>query len=560
MHPRSDSFHSLRTLPTGKGPSTPLVPAVSRALALLERLAGTREPMSLARLATDLALPKSSVHGLCNTLVSFGYLRRQPDGAFLIGPRVMGLAEAFVAGTDVAQEFNALWADARQRPEETVVLSVLSRHRRALRRRCATARARSAWPSTSACGCRPICRAAARRCSPAARRPRCGAASPAGLRRAPHAQGPARRRGPAQGARAGAPARLQHRRRRRARRRLFVRRAGVRRLRRRSVAGVAVCINKAQLGATAASATATPRSPSPPTLSQRLGGEARAGAAARERQRAMSAAGSGDLILETREPDEGVQGLRRGQQRRPAGAARHHPRADRPQRRRQDDLLQPADQVPARRPRGTILFDGHDITAEKPARDRAPRRGPLVPDLGGVRAPLGARERARRAAAQARHLVPLLEARSARCTASTRARWSCCAPSISRPTPRSRRSSCSYGRKRALEIATTLAMDPKLMLLDEPTQGMGLEDVDRIRAADQEGRGRPHRADGRAQHERGRQHRRHHHRAAARRDAGRRPVRRGVEEPGGDRGLHGHAPTSARASSSAGSALGRLAH
>ncbi len=39
----------------------------------------------------------------------------------------------------------------------------------------------------------------------------------------------------------------------------------------------------------------------------------------------------------------------------------------------------------------------------------------------------------------------------------------------------------SYGRKRALEIATTLAMDPKLMLLDEPTQGMGLEDVDRIK-------------------------------------------------------------------------------
>jgi branched-chain amino acid transport system ATP-binding protein len=39
----------------------------------------------------------------------------------------------------------------------------------------------------------------------------------------------------------------------------------------------------------------------------------------------------------------------------------------------------------------------------------------------------------------------------------------------------------SYGRKRALEIATTLAMDPELMLLDEPTQGMGLEDVDRIK-------------------------------------------------------------------------------
>jgi branched-chain amino acid transport system ATP-binding protein len=37
-----------------------------------------------------------------------------------------------------------------------------------------------------------------------------------------------------------------------------------------------------------------------------------------------------------------------------------------------------------------------------------------------------------------------------------------------------------YGRKRALEIATTLAMEPELMLLDEPTQGMGHEDVKRV--------------------------------------------------------------------------------
>ena len=106
--------------------SAGLVPAVSRALALLERLAAARGPLSLARLASDLALPKSSVHGLCSTLVSLGYLRRQPDGAFLIGPRVMGLAEAFVSGTDVAREFAALWADAGAAPEETVVLSVLS--------------------------------------------------------------------------------------------------------------------------------------------------------------------------------------------------------------------------------------------------------------------------------------------------------------------------------------------------------------------------------------------------------------------------------------------------
>jgi branched-chain amino acid transport system ATP-binding protein len=39
-----------------------------------------------------------------------------------------------------------------------------------------------------------------------------------------------------------------------------------------------------------------------------------------------------------------------------------------------------------------------------------------------------------------------------------------------------------YGRKRALEIATTLALDPEMLLLDEPTAGMSREDIDRISA------------------------------------------------------------------------------
>lgn len=40
--------------------------------------------------------------------------------------------------------------------------------------------------------------------------------------------------------------------------------------------------------------------------------------------------------------------------------------------------------------------------------------------------------------------------------------------------------SLPYGHKRALELATTLAMDPKLLLLDEPTQGLGHEDVQQV--------------------------------------------------------------------------------
>jgi branched-chain amino acid transport system ATP-binding protein len=39
-----------------------------------------------------------------------------------------------------------------------------------------------------------------------------------------------------------------------------------------------------------------------------------------------------------------------------------------------------------------------------------------------------------------------------------------------------------YGRKRALEIATTLALEPEMLLLDEPTAGMAHEDVERIAA------------------------------------------------------------------------------
>ena len=113
----------------------------------------------------------------------------------------------------------------------------------------------------------------------------------------------------------------------------------------------------------------------------------------------------------------------------------------------------------------------------------------------------------------------------------------------------SRRSACptsptfaavelSYGRKRALEIATTLALDPEMLLLDEPMAGMGHEDIDRIAAADPPRLGEPHHPDGRAQPLGRRLALGPHHGAGARQDAGRGRLRHRVEGPARDRGLY----------------------
>jgi DNA-binding IclR family transcriptional regulator len=118
---RSSLSRSAAT-PRGAGD----VPAVARALAVMDLLARERRPLHMAGIAATLALPRSSVHGLCNTLLSHGYLRRADNGSLQIGPGVMNLAEAFVANTHVAGEFDALWRDAGAPPDETLILSVLS--------------------------------------------------------------------------------------------------------------------------------------------------------------------------------------------------------------------------------------------------------------------------------------------------------------------------------------------------------------------------------------------------------------------------------------------------
>ncbi|MBA3479980.1 MAG: ABC transporter ATP-binding protein [Lautropia sp.] len=128
---------------------------------------------------------------------------------------------------------------------------------------------------------------------------------------------------------------------------------------------------------------------------------------------------------------------------------------------------------------GRILYNGHDITTEKPA--QVARRGivrsfqisatfPYLTVLDNVRLGL------QRATGVSYHFwkparsldrlndraMELLETVGLSGFADTMT------------------VELAYGRKRALEIATTLATEPELMLLDEPTQGMGHEDVERV--------------------------------------------------------------------------------
>ncbi|MDR2853472.1 MAG: ABC transporter ATP-binding protein [Burkholderiaceae bacterium] len=130
---------------------------------------------------------------------------------------------------------------------------------------------------------------------------------------------------------------------------------------------------------------------------------------------------------------------------------------------------------------GTIAFNGQDITRERPA--QIARRGII---------------RSFQISAVFPHLTPLENVRlglqrrlgisyhfwkSARVLSSLNARARELLAQVGLADLADQHTvNLPYGRKRALEIATTLAMEPALMLLDEPTQGMGHEDVHRVAA------------------------------------------------------------------------------
>ena len=128
---------------------------------------------------------------------------------------------------------------------------------------------------------------------------------------------------------------------------------------------------------------------------------------------------------------------------------------------------------------GTILFNGKDITHDRPA--QIARRGiirsfqisavfPYLTLMENVRLGLQRRLGTSYQFWRSEKSLTPLNARAHELLAEVGLEEMADELTVNLP----------YGRKRALEIATTLAMEPELMLLDEPTQGMGHEDVHRV--------------------------------------------------------------------------------
>ena len=131
--------------------------------------------------------------------------------------------------------------------------------------------------------------------------------------------------------------------------------------------------------------------------------------------------------------------------------------------------------------RGTIVFNGVDITGERP--EQIARRGIVRSfQISSVFPNLTVLENVRMALQRAtgwsfkfwrsERMLDSLNDRARELLAQVDLQGFADAVTVSLP----------YGRKRALEIATTLATEPEVMLLDEPTQGMGHEDVARVTA------------------------------------------------------------------------------
>ena len=103
----------------------PLVPAVNRAVEILDLVAAERGQLGVSAIARRLGLPKSSVANLCGALTDTGMLRLSVGG-YTLGQHLAQLGASYVAGIDHAQLFHESCATLDAARNDTVQLAMLS--------------------------------------------------------------------------------------------------------------------------------------------------------------------------------------------------------------------------------------------------------------------------------------------------------------------------------------------------------------------------------------------------------------------------------------------------
>lgn len=103
------------------------IQSVVRAMAILECVAAADSNAALGQISSELALNKSTVHGIAATLEHLGYLARHPEtGRYALGLKVWELGQSYVGNISILHESKRLMVELVKKYQDTSHLAVLS--------------------------------------------------------------------------------------------------------------------------------------------------------------------------------------------------------------------------------------------------------------------------------------------------------------------------------------------------------------------------------------------------------------------------------------------------
>lgn len=104
---------------------TETVPALRRAVRILDLVGAAHTPPNAADLARALSIPKSTTHGLLAGMVELGLLTRSQEGTYRLGAHLMQWASSYLSQQDIVQEFHRHFMENPELSDHTVTLTVL---------------------------------------------------------------------------------------------------------------------------------------------------------------------------------------------------------------------------------------------------------------------------------------------------------------------------------------------------------------------------------------------------------------------------------------------------